>query len=219
MSRLQANHNTAKILPLSEVPPHDETYAFVNAFLESEKLQEKIDSLLTEKSRIENLPISNAEKIARLKIGYTDFQKKVYDRVAQYLSDCTLWQNGVQNPLMNFETRFYKRDDNLFIPPLSFFEEAIKLQRDDGLSDHDRAKQLAAIDSKIAGLREKMPTVSREDLLFVKFWQELQSQLSEPSSIRAISLDASDDQEKKAWETLGLETFINPRGLRPNPAD
>lgn len=219
MSRLLSSHDVAQILPLSEVPPHDSNYAFAGAFLESEKLKEKIDVQLAELARIENLSISNAEKIARLKIGYDLFQKKIAAHVQSFLLDPPLWHNGVGDPFTNFEIRFWPRDKDFYVPPFSMFEEAIKLQRDDGISDHDRAKQLANINVKIDELRKKMPTISSEDRLFVEFWRDIQSQLSEPSGPRALSLDASDNLEKNAWKTLGLENFINPRGLRPNSAD
>lgn len=219
MSRLLSNHDVAQILPLSQVPRHDSNYAFAGAFLESEKLQEKIDSLLTEKSRIENLLISNSEFLSRLKTSHATLTLWLLDRLQQYLADETLKHQSVMDPFSKFETRFARRDESPFLPTWPDVLVCVKNIPDIGISDSDRTKQLAVIDSKIVELQKKMPTISSEDRFFVKFWQELQSQLSEPSGPRALSLDASDDVEKSAWKILDLEKFINPRGLKSNPAD
>ncbi len=220
MHRLQENHGVALIISLSEVPHHDNTFAWDDDYAKSEKLQEKIDSLNEERARIESLPISNNEKLIRVKAGYDDFQKKVAAHVQRYLSDPTLWQNGVQNPLTRFEIRFCQPRENFYIPPLSMFEDAIKHQPDDGVSDKDRAKQLGDISSKIVKLQAEMPTtITKEHHIFVKFWRELQGQLSEPTGPHALSLDASSDIEKRAWKTLGLAEYVNERGILPNPAD
>jgi len=220
MSRLLSNHDVAQILPSSTIPPHDSNYAFAGVFLESEKLQEKIDSLLTEKSRVENLLISNFEFLSRLKTSHTALTLRLLDRLQLFLADEALRHQSVIDPLWQFETRFARRDESPLLPAWQDVSACVKNIPDTGISDHDRAKQLAAIDSKIASLREKMPFVSSEDRRFILFWQDVQEQLSEPASPRAISLDASDDVEKSAWKSLGLENFINPRSLlKPNPAD
>jgi hypothetical protein len=220
MSRLQTNHNNAQMLPLSGVPCHDETYAFATLYADSERLQEKIDILLTERSRIENLLISNSEFLSRLKTSHATLTLRLLDRLQLYLADETFRHQSVTDPLMRFETRFARRDESSFLPAWQDISSCVKNIPDVGISDGDREKQLAVIDSKIVELQKKMPTISSEDRSFVKFWQEIQSQLCEPSGPRALALAASSDQEKSAWERLGLEVFINLGGsLKPSAAD
>lgn len=219
MYRLPNSNGTAHILSEDQIPSFN--YELADDFVKREKLQDEIDRLKVKRSEIEAMPISNDEKITRLKSGYADLQKKIHDRVARFLNDPTLWHPSVTNPLLNFEIRFYKRmDDNIYIPPLAFFEDAIKQQTDTGISERDREKQLQAINAKIDDLQKQTPiTITQGHKDFVKYWQDVQSQLSAPAGPRAISIDASSDAEKRAWKILGLKDYVNSNGLKPNPAD
>jgi hypothetical protein len=222
MYRLLENRGTAAILPKSEVLNYDQlsSYEWTGNFLKSEKLQEKIDHLKEERREVEARPISNSEKLVRVRAGYADFQKTVAAQVKRYLNEPSLWQNGVQNPLQRFEIRFCRQPENFFCPPLTMFEEAIRNQPDDGISDAERSSKLAKIDNKIAELKTETPLVSPACKAYVAWWREIQSQLNENSGPRALHLDASPEIEKKAWKELGLAEYVDKKSsVRPNPAD
>jgi hypothetical protein len=72
--RIQHYDGRAMILSKSEIPHPDKlsSYEWVSDFVKSQKIQEKIDSLKEERSRIESMPISKSEYMLRLKKSQDD---------------------------------------------------------------------------------------------------------------------------------------------------
>lgn len=209
-------------------------YLWVESFLNSKKIQEKIDLLRAEYYQIEALPVSKADFLSRCKTSHAALLERVANRLHRYLAEPTLRASGVQDPFHYFEFRFSQRDETLFVPPWPDVEEIIKnLPDNGGIDDAQRKKRFEKINlslsSLTADLHEFSPatfTVWRGDkvvsdtrLTFVEHWEDIQSQLNAPAGPRALELAASSDAEKNAWRKLGLAAFINPDGLNPNPAD
>jgi len=235
--RVEHNNGVALIITISEVPFFNQLsgYQWVGDFVKSLKIQDKQDELIEERKQINALPVSKVEFLARCKTSYAALQQRAVAKLQHYLGNETLRHSSVTDPFSHFENRFLTgfHPETPFVPLWADVLAAIKTLPDDGVDTLQREKMLKRIDSQILTLTADLRAVSpdnyvtwRGDLIlsdmrksFYEHWLDLQSQLSAPSGPRAISLDASSDAEKNAWEKLGLAEFINPRGIKPNPND
>lgn len=222
---LEQHNGRASILTKKEVPFYDQVadYAWISSLKQTSKIQEKIDQLTEERTSIEALPISKGEYLSRLKKSHGDLQARLAGRLQRYLADSSLRHSTVVDPLFNFELRFERPHGVEYVPTWFEIEAAITRLPDTGIDDQERVRLLRKIDRQIteltADLRAVSPPVTNVHRTFAEFWQNLQSQLSEPSGPRAMHLDASSEDEKRAWTLLNLAEHVNPKGISPNPGD
>lgn len=235
--RVKQENDTAIIISRGYIPNYEiletDYHGWIEPYLKSQKIQDKIPQLFAEFHQIKALPVSNAEFLLRCKTSHAALQERAVERLRRYLCGSSFLHVNDTDPFINFETYFPSWDETPFVPPWSDVEAAIKNRPDNGISAVQRKKNLEKINSQIASLtaelREYSPAIyctwSGDKIIsdirheFVEFWQDIQEQLNAPAGPRALELSASSVAEQNAWEKLGMAAFVNPNGIKPNPAD
>jgi hypothetical protein len=190
-------------------------YTWIDDYFASLELRERIVGLREARRRIKKQALAKADVIENLKNYFEQYQKARVKRLADRISAGR--RNG--NPFASIDLALLK-------PRIEWeeVEEALSLVHDDNtISEKARLAELTKIEKQIAELKTDLSAVSpskfyticnarvmtdcRDD--FINHWHNIQARVNLPCGPTGVTLDASSDSEKKAYERLGIAKAIN----------
>lgn len=205
-------------------------FNWVDNFVEVEDMKDKIAELKQDINVLNARPITKADILDNIKNSMESAQQKRVQQLAYFIN------HNIEDPNMVETFLKYQTDRNLFIPEVSDWKDALAgiREQDNCLKSVKKEKALLKLEKQVAELTVDIQAMDSSQfvaaerktgklvdmrVVFVDFWQRMQSSCPEQVGIHGTVLSDADQAEQKAYKSLELKHYVNDRGrFKPCPS-